>query len=118
MKPRKPIRKKTSKRKQKQMRDLELREQIFERDGFQCVVPVKYRNHGGSLQAAHVYSKGRWPNLRHVAENLLTMCWSHHFFWAHKEPIEFTDWWRATYPDRAELLQDLKLSKEKVQCEN
>jgi hypothetical protein len=109
MKRKKPIKKKTSKRKAKQSRDLELKELIHERDGYKCVVPVKYRNHGGALQAAHVYCKGRWPNLRHVPENLLSMCWSHHFFWAHKDPVEFTDWFRMTYPDRAALLHELKL---------
>lgn len=106
---RKKIKRQSKKQKAKKAKDLELKYQIHERDGWQCVVPTKYRNHGGALQAAHVYSKGRWPNLRHVAENLLSMCWSHHFHWAHKEPLEFTDWWRATYPERETFLQDLKL---------
>ena len=104
----KGLRRKSSKRKQKQAKDLEVRERVFARDGYKCVVPTKYRNHGGVLQAAHIYSKGRWPNLRHVEENLVTACWSHHFHWMHKEPLEVAEWWNSTYPERAALLQDLK----------
>lgn len=50
-----------------------------------------------TLQCAHISSRknlaGRWnPN------NAITLCYTHHLFWAHKEPIEFAEWLKENYP--------------------
>lgn len=117
LKRKKRIKPKSGKRKLKQHLDLEIKQQALVRDAGKCMAPtsglmygkVQSMSHGGCLQAAHVYSKGRWPNLRHELDNIVTMCWRHHFFWAHKDPITFTDWFRETYPDRAIRLAAMKL---------
>ncbi len=57
------------------------------------------------LQAAHIFPKGKYPLLRYVLENLLTLCYRDHLEWAHKDPVGFTDWIEAVWPGRIERLR-------------
>lgn len=98
------IKAKSSKRKQKQALDLSLKAEMLERDGYMCVRCGK----GHSLQASHVYPKGRYPSLRHNLNNVLTLCNGCHLFWWHRNPLEAADWFREKWPDRAIILSQLK----------
>jgi len=101
----KPPRKKTSKLKAKQAKDLVLKQQIHERDGWKCV----RCNRASYLQAAHVWPKGKYDKLRHVADNLLTLCAGCHLWWHHDSPVVVGAWFANMYPERAALLCELKL---------
>lgn len=78
-----------------------------------------------NLQCAHISSRthlaGRWNEL-----NAITLCTGCHLFWAHKEPVEFSEWlhdmhcvvwetsrevknttWKPTIQDYEDLLLEL-----------
>ena len=107
----KPPKKKTSARRIKQQLDLLIKAQMLERDGPAC---LRCKKSNVVLQAAHVHSKGKYPRLRFELDNLLTLCYGCHLHWAHKEPLEFTDWFRANWPDRADRLHSLKNTAPKI----
>lgn len=50
-----------------------------------------------NLQCAHVSSRthlaGRWNEM-----NAITLCTGCHLYWAHKEPVEFSEWLKTTHP--------------------
>lgn len=117
MKPRKPLKrgkppkKKTPARKMKQKLDLAVKVLIHERDGNAC---LRCKRSDVVLQAAHVHSKGTYQRLRFEPDNLLTLCYACHIHWAHKEPLEFADWFRANWPERADKLHSLKQNAPKL----
>ena len=88
-----------------------LKEQVHERDGQICLRCKKPRG-AVVIQAAHVYGKGTYTRLRYEPDNIL--CYACHIHWAHKQPLEFTDWFRANWPDRNDKLHSLKTSAERV----
>lgn len=57
------------------------------RDGGKCQVCGKKEVH-----VAHIYSKGANPSLRFNPLNLVLLCPKHHLYWAHRSPIEFSEW--------------------------
>src|SRR5437868_924338 len=91
-----PIRKKSSARKVKQQADLLVREKVFQRDERRCV----RCGNSAVICASHVYPKGKYPRLRWLEINLLTMCLHCHLFWWHKAPVEAGEWFLKTYPER------------------
>ena len=52
-----------------------------------------------SLQCAHVLSRTN-KHLRWNEDNALCLCTRCHLFWAHKSPLEFSDWFKKNYPIR------------------
>lgn len=106
-------RKKTSARKLKQKLDLLVKQFVHERDGDICLRCKKSRQLI-VLQAAHVHGKGKYPRLRFEPDNILSLCWQCHMEWAHKQPLEFTDWFRENWPNRNEKLHSMKQSAAKV----
>ena len=50
-----------------------------------------------TLQASHIYPKGRYKKLEFDTDNIKFLCWSCHWWW-HKNPIEARDWLYATLP--------------------
>ena len=57
------------------------------RDGGVC-------QHCGSdraLNGAHIFGKKAHPAVRHDVENGVTLCWPCHRWWAHQEPVEFSE---------------------------
>ena len=64
-----------------------------------------------SLQCAHIYSR-RNLHLRFDLLNLLPLCYRHHIHWAHKEPVEFTQWLYKGFPDRMAYLEVEKIKTE------
>ena len=51
------------------------------------------------LQCAHVVSRKNLT-LRWDPINALCLCKVCHIYWQHKEPLEFTDWFREKFPGR------------------
>jgi hypothetical protein len=60
---------------------------------------------GGVMQASHIKSEGAYKNLFVDPNNILPMCWVHHFFWWHKEPTEAGEWLKKKFPFRYEYLE-------------
>jgi len=58
------------------------------------------------LEAHHVYPKGRWPELRLMLENGLTLCSTHHRRW-HGSSRRWREWWKERWPEREAALQSL-----------
>lgn len=59
------------------------------------------------LQCAHVISRKNLV-LRWDIRNGLCLCLRCHLYWAHKNPLEFADWYRQKYPVRYEYLMKRK----------
>ena len=59
------------------------------------------------LHAAHIYPKGMYRNhpLRCDPLNGIPLCYACHMHWAHKHPIEFTEWLEVEIPGRREYLK-------------
>ena len=66
----------------------------------QCCVKCGFREH---LEAHHVYPKGKYPDLRLVPENGLTLCWCCHRKW-HADSRAWRAWWEVCWPERAARL--------------
>lgn len=65
---------------------------------------------GQGLQAAHIYSR-RYMRIRHDLENGLCLCVGCHF-WAHHNPVDFTDWVRGYLDD--DILGRLKEKRDNL----
>lgn len=104
----KRIRAKSAKQRVKEAKDRELKPLLMDRDGGCVMRDSPFGKCGGALAAAHVYPKGTYAAMRHNTNNLMILCYRHHMHVWHKNPIEVSDWFRATYPDRAILLATLK----------
>lgn len=89
--------------------DAAVRKVVFERDQ-RCVRCGTDKR----LTASHVYPKGRYPQLRHVAINILTMCAACHLYWWHRNPLEAAEWFHASWPERAEALRTAKDASDPV----
>ena len=96
---------KSAKRPKKQSRDLVVKEAIHERDGWKCLKCGRAYN----LQACHFKPKGKYQNIRHLEDNVFTLCKGCHKFWWHgPDPHGVTEWFRARFPDRYETVMQLK----------
>jgi hypothetical protein len=56
------------------------------------------------LHAAHIYGRAN-RRLRWDPRNSACLCARCHLWWAHKEPLEFTDWIRSHRPEDCEYLR-------------
>lgn len=66
--------------------------QIVRRKGF-CERCLRSSN----LQCAHIVSRTN-KNLRWNLDNAVCLCYRCHFHWAHRNPLEFTEWVRTNFP--------------------
>jgi len=66
-----------------------------------------------SLQCAHYFGR-RNHRLRYDPQNSITLCFACHIYWAHKEPHEFVEWFRATFPTNYEYLLKVRDEIEKT----
>src|SRR5215469_6982076 len=72
--------------------------QVKERDHWKCVRCGSDKQ----LNAAHVLPKGAHPRLRFEPENIITLCFSCHIVFWHRNPLEAKEWFDAAYPGRYE----------------
>lgn len=81
----------------KTARDKEFSRKIRERAGWKCEKDGQYfgPEAGARLHAAHIFSKGGFPHLRHDEDNAIALCYRHHRWWAHIDPVDFTEWVRG-----------------------
>lgn len=75
------------------------------RDGT-CVACLDREWHVNSLEAHHVYPKGKYPDLRTTPENGITLCRLCHKDW-HSHSRGWMVWWRLTFPAREAVIQGL-----------
>jgi len=57
---------------------------------------IGFCQHCGSrsnLQCSHIFSRKNL-SVRWDIENAVCLCYRCHFYWAHKEPVEYTEWVR------------------------
>lgn len=93
-----------------QKEDLEklLHQACVLRDGNKCLKCHKTK----TLQASHIYPKGRYQKMRYVLDNVKTLCYACHMHFWHKNPIEANEWLRTVVS--AERLEKLKLMSQYV----
>lgn len=60
-----------------------------------------------NLQCAHIVPK-TCLNLKWDERNCISLCYRHHIFWAHKDPLEFVAWIKDKFPDLEEYLNKKK----------
>ena len=94
-------------KKQKNELDRLLREACFMRDKNRC------RKCGmtATLAPAHIFSKGHYRKQRWNLLNVITLCYRHHIHWAHREPLEFSEWIKK---ELGEDFEKLKLQSQYI----
>lgn len=73
------------------------------RDGKRCLKCGRI----DTLNLAHIYPKGKYRKMEFDEDNLMFLCFNHHFHWAHKNPREFDKWLEIVLPK--ERLQRIDL---------
>ncbi|MCR4329598.1 MAG: hypothetical protein NUV65_03555 [Candidatus Roizmanbacteria bacterium] len=63
----------------------------------------KCSSHAPLLHCAHYIGRVN-KRLRYDEQNALSLCVKCHLEWSHKNPKEFTEWFKGKYPDRYEYL--------------
>lgn len=76
-----------------------LKDVVFARDKYKC---LRCRRQV-TLAPAHIYPKGAYRKLEFEIKNVITLCYPCHFSFAHKDPLEFTDWLNKNIPWIEEL---------------
>lgn len=79
-----------------------LHEACVLRDGEKCLRCPRRTN----LQASHIYPKGTYQRMRYLLINVKTLCWSCHFNFWHKHPVNASAWLKTVIP--APRLRKLK----------
>lgn len=82
---------------------------ILQRQGVNCLKCEKPK----PLQAAHILPKGHYPSMRFVLANVIGLCVGCHLFWAHKDPLGFTEWLDKKFPSRVDDLRAQSLIRYK-----
>lgn len=105
--------KKPSRSKLKKKLDKLVKDYVKIRDDHTCQHCHK-KVDGVSCQGSHVFSVGSCPSLQFEPLNIKVLCAYCHLRWWHSSPIEATEWFKKTFPERLEKLNDLKLQKNKL----
>ena len=111
MKPRRPYRRrKAVKRLPRWVREsiaarMEWSTRVRERDG-RC----QYCRSVDLLEAHHVYPKSRYPDLRYLLDNGLTLCQPCHHRW-HAASRLWKQWWQEKWVDRAATIESMLHAK-------
>ena len=107
---RNPIKKKSNSERARLTRDLDnlVKKLIKLRDNYTCQYcgkPAKPRG----LHAAHIYDKGRWPQLRFDTLNVIALCYHCHIRGFHSGNFPAIQAWVAEkWPERIAYLEKMK----------
>lgn len=77
---------------------------VYQRDNYTCQHCGK--NDGRDYQASHVIPVSAGKKLRWDLLNMKVLCYHCHLNWWHKNPLEASDWFNRTFPDRAKYLEE------------
>ena len=66
----------------------------FTRDGYACVRCGRT----DTLAPSHIYPQGRYPRMKWLLVNMLTLCYACHIHWWHKNPIAAAQWVKTILP--------------------
>jgi len=118
----------TRKRKKNRTRSKATKEkrELVKRADYLCKILAERRDGGVSaksglpaaennpLQACHILAKGHHHLLRWTLDNIVTLRYSEHRYWAHTDPVSFVDWVEAKYPGRLGKLRIAERMTRKV----
>jgi 5-methylcytosine-specific restriction endonuclease McrA len=75
-----------------------------ERDDYTCQKCGK-QERGSGMHGSHVIPVSAGAKLRWDLMNIKALCYHCHLNWWHKNPLEAGQWFRDTFPERAEYLE-------------
>ncbi len=78
---------------------------VRKRDGTTCQHCYKHAE-GKNRHVSHVIPVSAGNKLRWEPLNMKIMCYHCHINWWHKNPTESGEWFKETFPDRWEYLQN------------
>lgn len=104
---------KVNRSKLKKQLDKLVKDYVKVRDNYTCQHCHK-KVTGTSCQGSHVFSVGSCPQLQFEPLNIKVLCAYCHLRWWHSNPIEATEWFSKTFPDRLKALNELKNTKSKT----
>ena len=82
------------------------RDAVKKRAGFVCEICGK----DSRIQAHHVIPRTNYAT-RFMLENGCALCYRHHFYFAHKDALGFSDWFKKTRPDDYEHIESWRHSQ-------
>jgi hypothetical protein len=65
---------------------------VRERDGRCIMAGADGKACGGNLQASHIFPEGIYHSMKFDPENMIGACYTHHFFWWHRNPLDAHNW--------------------------
>lgn len=89
----------------------------LERDRYVCQKCGRTKN-DCAIHASHVYPEGKYHDLSADPENIKALCFSCHFLWWHKNPIEAHNWFKEKFPERYKSLRKKSLTIQKKNWEH
>lgn len=97
--------KKSERRKLIEKADKLFRDYIRLRDKMSCQRCGQDAYHDRKIEVAHFYGRSNLTT-RWAPDNVCLLCFKCHYLWAHREPMEFSQWWlKRLGEDRFKLLQ-------------
>lgn len=102
------MKKKTARQKIKDKLDKQFACVIRKRDKNVCQHCGVCKEDNRAMHVAHVVPKSRGLVFHWDKENALCLCFYCHLQWAHKDPLDFSRWFRRKYARRARYLEDLR----------
>lgn len=88
-------------------KSIELAKKIAkERDGYICVKCGKSKDNGWQIHGSHIKGVGAHPRLAVEPRNIKALCATCHRWW-HSSPTDSGKWFRETFPEWAEELDEL-----------
>ncbi len=86
----------------------------LERDNYTCQKCDKNKYEDNvAIHGSHVFPEGRYHGMSANPDNIKALCYTCHFQWWHKNPIDASEWFALKFPERYAILK--KLSREIIQ---
>ena len=81
---------------------------VHERAGGKC----EFCGSEKRLQSHHVIPRTNYAT-RYLLENGVRLCYKHHFFWAHKDALDFSNWFKYHRNNDYFKIENVRHSQEK-----